>query len=144
MIYIDDRADADIDQDLTRFLEEAVERALARESIQGPWELSLSLVSLDEIKELNRDYRQQDKPTDVLSFPVMEYYDNLIMGDVVICYSKAVDQAKEYSHSLEREILYLFLHSVFHLLGYDHMDEEDKLEMRQAEEEVLQEMGIER
>ncbi len=119
-------------------------------------EISLSLVSLDEIHELNRTYRGIDRPTDVLSFPMVEDFDalqkmydqigestdELLLGDVVICLDKALQQAEEYGHSKEREIVYLFTHSVLHLLGYDHMDEEEKKIMRAREEEVMAERHL--
>lgn len=111
-------------------------------------EISLSFVSMDEIRQLNRDYRGVDRPTDVLSFPMIENFEDyeemlggfgeaLLLGDVVICLDKALQQAEEYGHSKEREIVYLFVHSVLHLLGYDHMTEEDKREMRAREEAVM-------
>ena len=114
------------------------------------FEISLSFVSMDEIHALNRDYRGVDRPTDVLSFPMIEDFEELdemyggagaelLLGDVVICLEKALQQAEEYGHSKEREIVYLFTHSVLHLLGYDHMTDEDKKEMRAREEKVMTE-----
>lgn len=115
-------------------------------------EISLSFVSLEEIRELNREYRGVDAPTDVLSFPMFENLQDLEeaqrlhspdhdteipLGDVVICMEKIEMQAAEFGHSRERETAYLFTHSVLHLLGYDHMTEEDKNEMRIKEEEVM-------
>ena len=102
--------------------------------------LSVSFVDKDEIRQLNRDYREVDSVTDVLSFPQFdpeEYeqgWDEIQLGDVVICADKAKEQAEEFGHSYERELIYLFTHSVLHLLGYDHMNDEDKKEMRAAEE----------
>ena len=123
-------------------------------------EISLSFVSLDEIHELNRDYRGVDRPTDVLSFPMFddveeleaacgEYGDEagddgqpVPLGDVVICMDKIIEQAEEFSHSRERETVYLFTHSVLHLLGYDHETDEDKREMREREEEIMDAIGL--
>ena len=118
-------------------------------------EISLSFVSLDEIHELNRDYRGVDRPTDVLSFPMYgsieeleeacrSIPDSAPLGDVVICMDKIKEQAAEFGHSEERETVYLFTHSVLHLLGYDHETEEDRQEMRRREEEVMEELGISR
>lgn len=113
-------------------------------------EISLTLVSEEEIRELNRVYRNVDKPTDVLSFPLIEDFgslpqeDDLLLGDVVICLEQAKAQAAEYGHSEEREIVYLFVHSVCHLLGFDHMEEAEKAEMRQREEEVMTLLQLER
>lgn len=113
-------------------------------------EISLTLVSLEEIRELNRDYRDVDRETDVLSFPQFEdvedmpEFGELCLGDVVICLDKVEEQAKEFGHSFERELIYLFVHSMLHLLGYDHMDEEEKALMRQREEAVMNAIGLER
>ena len=114
-------------------------------------EISLSFVSMDEIHELNRDYRGVDRPTDVLSFPMIDDFaalqemyedmeqtpEELLLGDVVICLEKALQQAEEYGHSPEREVVYLFTHSVLHLLGYDHMTDEDKKIMRAREKQIM-------
>ena len=119
-------------------------------------EISLSFVSLDEIHELNRTYRGVDRPTDVLSFPMFESIEELEeacrengddeqtvpLGDVVICMDKIIEQAEEYGHSRERETVYLFTHSVLHLLGYDHETAEDKKEMRAREEEIMDAIGL--
>ena len=120
-------------------------------------QLSVSFVSKEEIRELNRDYRGIDSVTDVLSFPQFEgeeirYYaehkedapEEFMLGDVVICMDKAEEQALEFGHSLTRELVYLFTHSVLHLLGYDHETEEDKAVMRKREEEIMDSLGIPR
>jgi len=110
--------------------------------------LSVSFVDKDEIQRLNKEYRNVDAVTDVLSFPQFDSFDYLQtwmeieLGDVVICADRAKEQAEEFGHSYERELIYLFVHSVFHLLGYDHMTDEDKAEMRAAEEEVMGKLGI--
>ena len=119
-------------------------------------EISLSFVSLDEIHELNKAYRGVDRPTDVLSFPMFESVEELEaacssleeegqavpLGDVVICMDKIIEQAEEFGHTRERETVYLFTHSVLHLLGYDHETEEDKKEMRTREEEIMDAIGL--
>ena len=112
-------------------------------------EISLSFVSKDEIHRLNRIYRNVDRHTDVLSFPMVEDFneieeddEEILLGDVVICREQAREQAKEYGHSEARELTYLFVHSVLHLLGYDHMEDEEKKEMRAREEEVMTQLGI--
>ncbi len=113
-------------------------------------EISFSYVDEETIRRLNRDYRGNDKITDVLSFPQFDdldeaaYYDEICLGDVVICDAVAKRQAEEYGHSYERETIYLFVHSVHHLLGYDHMEEEEKKIMRGREEAVMKELGLER
>ena len=119
--------------------------------------LSFILTNEDTIRQLNRDFRGIDKTTDVLSFPLQEYKQGqldyarlseaefekgkLLLGDVVICAPIARAQAEEFGHSLERELLYLFVHSVLHLLGFDHEQEEEKAQMRLLEETFLKEAG---
>ncbi len=115
-------------------------------------EISLSFVDGDEIRTLNREYRGVDEVTDVLSFPLIEDFSQIeeapegeiFLGDVVINMDRVKEQAEEYGHSLEREAVYLFVHSVCHLLGFDHMEEEEKREMRQREEEVMKLLDLER
>jgi probable rRNA maturation factor len=122
-------------------------------------ELSVTVVSDGEIRELNRDYRGNDKVTDVLSFPQFEDHEELLddliysaeeqdnvtlVGDVVICFDQAARQAEEYGTGMTREMLYLFVHSIMHLFGYDHMEEDEKKIMRAREEKVLSIIGITR
>ena len=113
-------------------------------------EISVTFVSGDEIKELNRDYRGVDSVTDVLSFPQFgpdeEFPEEgpIALGDVVICRDKIVEQAAEFGHSEAREAVYLFTHSVLHLMGYDHETEDEKSEMRGAEDEIMRELGLAR
>lgn len=118
-------------------------------------ELGVSVVDKDEILELNREYRERDRVTDVLSFPQFAGHDELLadlldgetetlIGDVVICYDVAAEQAKEYGTGFTREILYLFVHSVMHLFGYDHMEDDEKAVMRKKEEDVLSAIGLRR
>jgi probable rRNA maturation factor len=111
-------------------------------------EISVSFVTESKIQELNKEYRGIDKETDVLSFPQLGYADTPktgpeMLGDVVICTTVAAAHAEEYGHSAQREVVYLFVHSVFHLLGYDHLEYEAKKLMRAAEKSVLIELGYE-
>lgn len=137
--------------EMMSMLEKAASACVANEGlIPENSEISLSFVSADEIHELNNTYRNVDRPTDVLSFPLIEDFneiepeDEIMLGDVVICLEKAREQAEEFGHSEEREIVYLFVHSVCHLLGYDHMEEDEKTEMRAAEEKVMKLLDLER
>jgi len=127
--------------------------ALAYESFPNDAEVSVSLVNNEQIHELNAQFRNIDRPTDVLSFPLGENgeYDRneetgaMMLGDIVISVPKAMEQAEIYGHSLQREIGFLTVHSMLHLLGYDH--EGDKLEalrMREKEEAVMKRLGLER
>lgn len=120
--------------------------ALKKEGVDDHYEIGLTYVSKDEIQNLNREYRGIDKVTDVLSFPLIEDFssDETLLGDVVISYDVAIEQAEEYGHSLEREIMFLFCHSILHLLGYDHMEEEERALMEERQSEILAELNINR
>ena len=140
-----------LDEKLLGKMEEAASVLFQQEGVdEERAEVSLTLVSLEEIRELNRDYRDVDRETDVLSFPQYECVEDmpefgeLCLGDVVICLDKVEEQAKEFGHSFERELIYLFVHSLLHLVGYDHMEEEEKQEMRQREESVMKAIDLER
>lgn len=101
-------------------------------------EISVALVNNHEIKKLNNKFRQQDKVTDVLSFPM----DEDIWGDVIISVERARSQAQDFGHSLNRELCYLLTHSILHLLGYDHKNPGDKKQMRQKEERIMGELNL--
>ena len=140
-----------MEESLLKKMEEAAGVLFEQEGVDGERaEISLTLVSLEEIRELNRDYRDVDRETDVLSFPQFECVEDmpefgeLCLGDVVIWLDKVEEQAKEFGHSFERELIYLFVHSLLHLLGYDHMEEEEKKEMRQREEQVMTAIDLNR
>lgn len=130
-------------------IEEAAKVCLEMEEVDSNLaEISLTFVDMEEIQQLNREYRDTDSVTDVLSFPQFESKDEfpetgeIIMGDVVICTEKAMLQAEEFGHSPEREIIYLFTHSLLHLMGYDHMEEDEKQIMRQKEEAVMNRIDL--
>jgi probable rRNA maturation factor len=126
-----------------------------------PLAVEIVFVNGEEIRRLNRELRATDKVTDVLSFPTLdgikgeeiceEDYPceideegNLLIGSIAVCIEKAKEQAEEYGHSYERELHYLLVHGIMHCLGYDHMTEEEKAEMREKEEYILGKMGITR
>ncbi|WP_227016481.1 rRNA maturation RNase YbeY [Sinanaerobacter chloroacetimidivorans] len=146
IIFSDERMPGEI---VIEHMKEAAELCVKEENLDPDRvEISVTFVSTEEIQELNRIYRDKDQVTDVLSFP---QYDDLneirgeeviCLGDVVICPEQALLQADEFGHSGERELVYLFVHSVFHLLGYDHMEEDDKTEMREQEEKIMGQVGL--
>lgn len=163
-VYGDTCTDERIDEELIReaavylisseLLGEVSDEVLDR-TAKLPLYVGVSLVSEDEIKEINRDFRGIDKVTDVLSFPQFESTDEILaeiegdealvdipLGDVVICLDQAERQSKEYGTSIRREVTYLFVHSVLHLLGYDHIDEEDRSLMRTREEKIMTSLDI--
>ncbi|MDD6308891.1 MAG: rRNA maturation RNase YbeY [Clostridia bacterium] len=106
----------------------------------GNHEVSVLITDNAGIRELNRTYRQIDRETDVLSFPMED--DGLLLGDIVLSLEKAYAQAEEYGHSPAREMGFLTVHSMLHLYGYDHMEEEERVEMRRMEEKILAAMGL--
>ena len=120
--------------------------------IQPNTEVSVVLANDEYIHALNREYRGIDRPTDVLSFALNEGEEpeviggpeEVLLGDIIISIETATRQATEYGHSLERELAYLTVHGILHLLGYDHMIEEDKQKMRREEEHVLSLLEIKR
>lgn len=136
-------------------MRQALRTALQRSPLSKRAEYEISLILSDnrQIKELNRDFRNEDRATDVLSFPLEEdlspwyekdFEDKLLLGDIVISLEKALSQAEEYGHAPEREIVFLFLHGLLHLLGYDHENPEDEEDMRNEQRAVLEEIGIKR
>lgn len=139
----------DLDLDLIRKkAEKTITEVLRVENISENAEISLSIVDRQTIHKLNKDYRNVDRETDVLSFPLdeegfdMEGNPLILLGDIVICLDVAEDQAADFGHSLEREIMYLICHSTLHLLGYDHIEEDDKKVMRSKEKEVMKNLGV--
>jgi probable rRNA maturation factor len=143
-------------------IEDVIKESLKEEKVPYDVEISLSIVTKEEIREINKEYRQIDKSTDVLSFPQLEPVENgiidwsaidknrdidldthlLMLGDIIICDEIAIDQAKEYGHSLEREVCFLVAHSMLHLLGYDHIKEEDSKIMEDKQDKILDQLGI--
>jgi probable rRNA maturation factor len=118
--------------------------------------ISITLTTPEHIQVINKKYRNVDKPTDVLSFPMFEkeeleekiekqdFLCEDVLGDMVISIPKVEEQAKEYGHSIERELAYMLVHGFYHLMGYDHIEEEDKKVMRPKEEYVLELLKITR
>ncbi len=125
--------------------------------------MSLAFVSPEEIKQLNKQYRNIDEVTDVLSFPAVDNPERKVLdigafaldslypetgklniGDVIICLDRAKEQAEEYGHSLKRELCFLSLHGLLHLLGYDHIDPQDEQQMTALQDEILAKMRIKR
>ena len=148
--YINDQDKIDLPEGIEEVLESVVLETLNHESIDKFCEISVLFVDNEKIRILNRDYRENDKETDVLSFPQYENIeeindegDFIPLGDVVISLERALEQSKEYGHSFLREVSYLTVHSILHLLGYDHMDDEEKKNMRNKEEIILDKLETE-
>lgn len=122
-----------------------------KEGLSSLVELSISIVTNEEIQELNKLYRQKNEPTDVLSFEMdhpiedlMEEGIPLMMGDIVISISKTNEQAERYNHSFERELSFLAVHGFFHLMGYTHDNKEEERIMFEKQEAILKEFNLER
>ena len=128
-----------ISQDSNDLIRKVSKKALTLEKIDK--EVSIALVDNQYIKDLNKKYRNKDEATDVLSFP---QEDEALLGDIIISVPRAKKQAQEYNHSLAREIGFLTVHGIFHLMGYDHHDAAEKAEMRRKEEEVLTHFNLTR
>ncbi|MFS8533752.1 MAG: rRNA maturation RNase YbeY [Limnochordales bacterium] len=155
-VVLVNRSAVAVDEAILKRLEAVAAAALAAEGMPPYAEVSVTLVDDDEIQALNRDYRGKDAPTDVLSFPIWEpeeiadlrlhperYPERpLLLGDVVISVPTAIRQAEEYGHGVDRELAYLCVHGVLHLLGYDHEEEAARQAMRQREEAILAEAGL--
>ena len=141
-------------EDIEKLIEDCTAAALEEEGIDDSAEVSVTFVDNDGIRELNKEHRDIDRETDVLSFPLGDDEngyevdpdtDAIMLGDIVISLEKANQQAEEYGHSYRREVAFLLTHSLFHLLGYDH--EAGGLEavrMREKEEAVLIQLGLPR
>ena len=139
-------------QELKEFAKQVVLACFSEEKLNNlNFYLSITLTSPKEIHKLNKEYRNVDKETDVLSFPMFEKeeIDNIIatqkknlvpepIGDIVISIAKVEEQAKEYGHSFERELSYMIVHGFYHIMGYDHIEEKDKIVMRPKEEKILE------
>lgn len=132
-------------------INKVVEKCFKEEKLQNKnLYINIILTNPKNIKETNKKYRNIDKETDVLSFPMFEkeeiqnVEDNIpeVLGDIVISIERVKEQAKEYEHSFERELAYMVVHGFYHLMGYDHMAEEEKIQMRQKEENVLEKLKI--
>lgn len=166
MIYVqNDQSKIEFNEEQIEKLKKVIDFALKEEMVNVSYEISVLFVDNNEIRQINKENRNIDKETDVLSFPMLDYKDKmvykqcykdfefnetfldgdkLVLGDIVLSLEKALEQSKEYNHSFEREVSYLVVHSVLHLLGYDHMLEEDKVIMRKREEEILNLLDIKR
>lgn len=166
MIFIDNRQNKiEVDNELEASLNQVIEYALKEEKVNQDYEVSIIFVDNEEIKQLNSEFRNIQRETDVLSFPMLEYpphnvfkevylnhkFDDsyfdegkLVLGDIAISLEKALEQSKEFGHSFYREACYLTIHSILHLLGYDHIEDDDKVVMRSREEEILSKFNINR
>lgn len=149
--------DLEENNEYEEIVKKVVEQCFKEEKLEdSKLYISITLTTPQHIHEINKQYRNVDKETDVLSFPMFEKneLDNKIknqdfehedvLGDIVISIEKVKGQAEEYGHSFEREFSYMIVHGFYHLMGYDHIEEQDKVIMRPKEENVLNKLGIRR
>ena len=130
------------------YLDKVIKRVLKHEHVKNAY-FGIIFVDLKEIQRINKEYRGIDKVTDVISFALEDSIDNInmdirILGDIYICIPKMMEQASTYGHSIKRELSFLTVHGLLHLLGYDHMNKEDEKEMFGLQELILNEAGITR
>ncbi|AGK97082.1 rRNA maturation RNase YbeY [Clostridium pasteurianum] len=166
MIFIDNRQDKiDFSSENEKTIKDIIDYSLKEEGVNMPYEISVILIDNREIEEINGEMRGIHKITDVLSFPMLEYPEGkvykqvygenkfeeifldegmIVLGDIALSLEKAKAQSIEFDHSFIRECAYLTIHSVLHLMGYDHIKEEDKVVMRKREEEILNKFNINR
>ncbi len=163
-IIIENEYEAKTLEGYEAIIEEIVEAALDYEKFPYECQVSVTLVDNETIHQINREYREIDRPTDVLSFPALEYdfggdfewldeagvefcdpeSGEIVLGDIMISMDKVEEQAEEFDHSQKREFAFLIAHSMLHLMGYDHMEDDERVVMEQKQEEILQSKGYTR
>ena len=162
-IYLENEGDLELDLNYQEVAQRVGDAVLDYEQCPYESEVELLLTMDEEIREMNREFRDIDRATDVLYFPMIAYespadfafleedescFDpdtgELMLGNIVISKQKVVEQAEEYGHTVEREYAFLIAHSMLHLLGYDHMEEEERAVMEKKQREILDGLGITR
>ena len=171
-IYYDNQTDYEFDFDYKKVANDVITKTLLHEQFKYDVEVSITFVNEESIREINKEYRDLDKSTDVLSFPMIEYdsdysriserkeemydflidvidiknpdTDEIILGDIVLCVPVIINQAKEYNHSILREYAFLIVHSMLHLLGFDHIEEDERIIMENKQNQILESLSITR
>ena len=164
-VNIDYEADKKLDFDYEKIIREVINGALDFEECHYETEVNVVLTTNDEIAMINRDYRDLFKPTDVLSFPMIDYVrpgdfsvleegltedffnpesGELILGDIILSVDKIIEQAASYGHSQQRELGFLVAHSMLHLFGYDHMQDEEREVMEEKQRDILNMLNLKR
>lgn len=163
-ILVENEAERELDFDYEEVIEAVINKTLETENCPYETEINVLLTGNGEIHTANKEFRGIDRPTDVLSFPMVDYEfpsdfscvdknpesylnpetDELLLGDIMISVDKVYEQANEYGHSRKREFAFLIAHSMLHLLGYDHIDEAERKVMEEKQEAILDALGITR
>ena len=161
---VENEIEADFPFDMEAVAEQVIRKVLEEEKCPYEVEVNLLITDAEGIRTYNREYREIDRETDVLSFPGVDYEspsdfslvredesmylnpdtEELVLGDIVICAARVFSQAEEYGHSTEREFSFLFAHSMLHLLGYDHMEPDEAAVMEAKQAKALEDLGITR
>ena len=160
-LFFEEEGELKLDLPCVELAEKVINAALDYVNCPYEAEVNLLLTMNDEIQEINQNFRSIDRPTDVLSFPMIDYEEagnfdfledvvdafhpesgELMLGDIVISKEKVIAQAEEYGHSIEREYAFLIAHSMLHLFGYDHMEEDERIIMEQKQKEILKNLQI--
>ena len=160
-LFFEKEGELKLDLPCKELAEKVINAALDYANCPYEAEVNLLLTMNNEIQEMNCNFREIDRPTDVLSFPMIDYEEagnfdfledvmdafhpesgELMLGDIVISKEKVISQAEEYGHSIEREYAFLIAHSMLHLFGYDHMEDDERLEMEQKQKEILEILQI--
>jgi probable rRNA maturation factor len=144
----------EVTEEQIEMIEKLLHYAAQAENVPDGAEVSVTFVDNEKIREINRDYRGKDQPTDVISFALEEMGEDEVeivgmdmppvLGDIIISVPKAREQAEEYGHSFMRELGFLSVHGFLHLLGYDHETEEEEKEMFSKQKQILEEFGLKR
>ncbi|MDM5221945.1 rRNA maturation RNase YbeY [Peribacillus sp. NJ11] len=144
----------EVTEEAQRLVESILQFAAKKENIEKDTELSVTFVDNERIREINKEYRHKDSATDVISFALEEMGEDEVeivgaemprmLGDIIISIERTKEQAEEYGHSFDRELGFLALHGFLHLLGFDHMNEEDEKVMFTKQKEILEEYGLSR
>ena len=152
MVYFMNEAGEPVTYKQKHLIREAIVESLVYEGFENDVQLSVTFTDNEGIRAINKSYRSIDSATDVLSFPLVDFEGGeepptdeplLPLGDIVISLERAREQAEEFGHSYERELAFLTVHSMLHLLGYDHVNsEEEDLDMRRRQKEILEGMGL--
>ena len=160
-LFFEEEGELKLELPCKELAEKVINAALDYVACPYEAEVNLLLTMNDEIQEMNCNFREIDRPTDVLSFPMIDYEEagnfdfledvmdafhpesgELMLGDIVISKEKVISQAEDYGHSVEREYAFLIAHSMLHLFGYDHMEDDERLEMEQKQKEILEILQI--
>lgn len=160
-LFFEEEGELELDLPCKELAEKVINAALDYVDCPYETEVNLLLTMDDEIQEMNKNFRSIDRPTDVLSFPMIDYEEagnfdfledvmdafhpesgELMLGDIVISKEKVISQAEEYGHSIEREYAFLIAHSMLHLFGYDHMEDDERIIMEQKQREILEVLEI--